>query len=87
LACGSGHSGAARPFIAGQGLVSSGANVAMRVCVLSKHLTRFFAHQSGTTATEYCLIGFLISIIAVAAMMSIGTSTKSMFDKVIVVSR
>jgi Flp pilus assembly pilin Flp len=52
-----------------------------------KAIKNFLADLHGTTATEYCLIGFLISIIAVTAMMNIGLSTKSMFTQVIVVFR
>jgi Flp pilus assembly pilin Flp len=44
---------------------------------------RFLHCTRGTTALEYCFIGFLISIIAIAAMTSIGTRTQAMYQSAI----
>jgi Flp pilus assembly pilin Flp len=44
---------------------------------------RFAACASGTTALEYCFIGFLVSIAAIVAMTSIGSRTQSMYQSVL----
>mgnify|MGYP001789029479 CR=1 len=38
--------------------------------------------QRGATSLEYCMIGFLISIIAITAMTNIGVSTNAMTSSV-----
>jgi Flp pilus assembly pilin Flp len=43
----------------------------------------FLADAKGSNAIEYCMIAFLISVIAITAMTSIGVSTNTMTTSVI----
>ena len=49
--------------------------------MLSK-FRNFLRDKSGATAIEYGLIAALVSVAAVVALQSLGTSLNSMFDKV-----
>jgi Flp pilus assembly pilin Flp len=44
---------------------------------------RFLRCTRGTTALEYCFIGFLISVVAIAAMTAIGGNTLTMYQSVL----
>ena len=43
---------------------------------------RFLKNKSGATAIEYGLIAALVSVAAVVALQSLGTSLNSMFNTV-----
>jgi Flp pilus assembly pilin Flp len=43
----------------------------------------FLTDKSGATSLEYCFIAFLISIIAIAAITSIGDKTLAMYSGVL----
>ena len=45
-------------------------------------IKKFLQDESGATAIEYGLIAALISVAAVTALTSVGTSLSSMFEKV-----
>ena len=45
-------------------------------------LRRFAADESGATAIEYALIGGLVSLVAIGAMRSYGTSLVNLFTVV-----
>ena len=45
-------------------------------------IKKFLQDESGATAIEYGLIAALVSVAAVTALTSVGTSLSSMFEKV-----
>ena len=45
-------------------------------------IKKFLQNESGATAIEYGLIAALISVAAVTALTSVGTSLSSMFEHV-----
>jgi pilus assembly protein Flp/PilA len=45
-------------------------------------IKRFVQDESGATAIEYGLIAALVSVAAIAALQSLGTSLNSMFSRV-----
>ena len=45
-------------------------------------IKKFLQDESGATAIEYGLIAALVSVAAVTALTSVGTSLSSMFNKV-----
>ena len=47
-----------------------------------KMLTRIIEDQSGATAVEYGLIAALVSVAAIGALTTLGTSFVEMFDLV-----
>jgi pilus assembly protein Flp/PilA len=47
-----------------------------------KSVTRFFKDESGVTAIEYGLIAALISVVAIAAMTTVGTNLKSVYTTI-----
>ncbi|MCH7692441.1 MAG: Flp family type IVb pilin [Proteobacteria bacterium] len=47
-----------------------------------KVLTRIIEDQSGATAIEYGLIAALVSVAAIGALTTLGTSLVDMFDLV-----
>lgn len=47
-----------------------------------KMLTRIIEDQSGATAIEYGLIAALVSVAAISALTTLGTSLSDMFDLV-----
>ena len=49
---------------------------------MSKSLRSFAKDESGATAIEYGLIAALISVAAIAALTSVGTSLTDMFTRV-----
>ena len=44
-----------------------------------KTMTKLMKDESGATAIEYGLIAALISVVAIGAMSTLGTSLKNMF--------
>lgn len=49
---------------------------------MSKFLKTFAADESGATAIEYGLIAALIAVVIMAAVQSLGTNLKDIFQKV-----
>lgn len=49
---------------------------------MSKSLRSFAKDESGATAIEYGLIAALISVAAIAALTSVGSSLTGMFETV-----
>ena len=49
---------------------------------MSKSLRSFAKDESGATAIEYGLIAALISVAAIAALTSVGSSLTGMFERV-----
>ncbi len=47
-----------------------------------KMLTRIIEDQSGATAIEYGLIVALVSVVAISALTTLGTSLSEVFDLV-----
>ncbi len=47
-----------------------------------KTMIRLFKSEEGATAIEYALIAALVSIVALAAMNTVGTQVNSAFSKV-----
>ena len=45
-------------------------------------INRFAKDESGATAIEYGLIAALISVVIIAALVSIGPKVQKMFEKV-----
>ncbi len=45
-------------------------------------IKKFLQDEAGATAIEYGLIAALVSVAAVTALTSVGTSLSSMFNKV-----
>lgn len=50
--------------------------------IVMKTMIRLFKSQDGATAIEYALIAALVSIVAIAAMSTVGTNVNSAFSKV-----
>lgn len=47
-----------------------------------KTMIRLFKSEEGATAIEYALIAALVSIVALAAMTTVGTQVNSAFSRV-----
>ncbi len=55
------------------------AQTQMEVVMYRKFLTRIIEDQSGATAIEYGLIAALVSVAAISALTTLGTSLSDMF--------
>jgi Flp pilus assembly pilin Flp len=55
----------------------------MKGAVMRELLVRFGRDARGQTAMEYAMIGTLISIVAIAAITNIGTSTFTMTNSIL----
>ncbi len=49
---------------------------------LAKKVQHFFADEQGATAVEYGLMAALIAVVIIAAVTSIGTNLKDVFEKI-----
>jgi pilus assembly protein Flp/PilA len=47
-----------------------------------KNIKQFFTHQEGADLIEYALLAGLISLAAVTALGTVGTSITGLFDKI-----
>jgi pilus assembly protein Flp/PilA len=52
----------------------------MKTNIMQNFIQRFIAEEDGATMIEYALLAALISIAAIAALTSVGTEVKNIFN-------